>query len=50
MQDKIEIEVPIDMNYYQNKYLYKGKPTDKDFLIKYDPFIKVVLEDKMPSR
>ncbi|MCU0439518.1 MAG: S41 family peptidase [Raineya sp.] len=49
MQDKIEIEVPIDMNYYQNKFSYKGKPTDKDFLIKYDPFIKVVLEYKMPS-
>jgi hypothetical protein len=46
MQDKIEIEVPISMDYYKNRFNYKGKPTDKDFLIKYDPFIKTVLNDK----
>ena len=45
MQDKIEIEIPYDLNYYQNKFSYKGKPIDKDFLIRFDPFIKAVLEN-----
>lgn len=46
MQDKIEIEIPISMDYYKNKFNYKGKPTDKDFLINYDPFFKVILDGK----
>lgn len=45
MQDKFEIEVPYDLQYYHDKFKYKGKPTDKDFLIEYDPFIKAVLNN-----
>jgi hypothetical protein len=43
MQDRVEMEVPISMDYYQNKFDYPGKPTDRAFLIRYDPFIQAVL-------
>ena len=44
MQDKIEISIPYDLQYYQNKFEYKGEASEREFLIKFDPFIKAVLK------
>ncbi|MEI6313210.1 MAG: S41 family peptidase [Bacteroidota bacterium] len=44
MQDKIEVIVPFDLSYYIAKFESKILPTDKNFLIKFDPFIKAVIE------
>lgn len=44
MHDRLEVEIPFDMNYYQHKFDWKGQPTDKEFLLQHDPFIKAVLE------
>lgn len=43
MHDRMEIEVPEDLDYYQKKFEYKGQPTEKAFMLKHDPFIKAVL-------
>jgi hypothetical protein len=45
MQDKIEISIPYDLQYYQNKFEYKGEASEREFLIKFDPFIKAVLKN-----
>lgn len=43
MQDKVQIEVPFDINYFEEKFESKISITSKEFLMKYDPFIKTVL-------
>jgi hypothetical protein len=43
MQDKIEIIVPFDIDYFKAKFESELLPTDKMFLLKFDPFIKTVI-------
>lgn len=44
MQDKIEVIVPFDIDYFKAKFESDLLPTDKAFLLKFDPFIKTVLK------
>jgi hypothetical protein len=44
MQDKIEILVPFDIGYFKAKFESELLPTGKDFLLKFDPFIKTVMD------
>lgn len=44
MHDEMEVFVPYDIAYYKEKFEYKGNPISKEFLLKYDPFLKEVLK------
>jgi Peptidase family S41 len=44
MQDKIQIEIPYNLNDYKNRFNYIGDISSKEFLLQYDPFVKKVLE------
>lgn len=44
MHDDNEINVPYEIDYYKKKFEFKGNPISKEFLIKYDPFIKEILK------
>ncbi|MDI9313051.1 MAG: S41 family peptidase [Limnohabitans sp.] len=44
MHDDMEVFVPYNLEYYKEKFEYKGNPYSKEFLLKYDPFIKEVLK------
>lgn len=44
MHDNFEIEIPFDIAYYQHKFDWKGRPTDRSFLLQHDPFIRAVLK------
>lgn len=44
MQDNLEIEVPYDLDFYRARFAYPGKPTDKAFLLQYDPFFKAIMK------
>jgi hypothetical protein len=43
MHDKMEVLVPHNISYYQSKFDYPANTNSKDFLVRYDPFIKAAL-------
>jgi hypothetical protein len=44
MHDEAEIEVPYDIRDFINTSTYNGNLGDKDYLLHYDPFIRVVMQ------
>jgi hypothetical protein len=42
LQDKIQIEIPYNLNDYKNRFNYIGDISNKEFLLQYDPFVKAV--------
>lgn len=44
LQDKIQIEVPTSLHEYLMRFNYNGELSSKEYLSKYDPFIKRICE------